>query len=659
MLAWRLMESPPAPSAGAPGVGLLVIAGLVGTATIASLFAGGASGFDGILNVGGSALVLLALAGLLYGLGRLPLPLLDGAGWALVAAVVSLTVWTGLSVVWSIVPDRSWDVFNKTVVFAVFLGLGLVLAAVAGSAAARFGAGVLAGGIAAVLVWALLAKAIPALDSGGDRVARLRVPIDYWNALALLADAGLGLALWVGVARAKVAWRVAGALLAYAATLALLLTLSRAGLAAAAAILALWFVLSPERAEGAVLLAAGVVPAAAVGGWAFTRPALVEDGAAHADRVSDGAVFGVLALVGAALVVAAALLASRLRVTALALTPLRGRLRVGLAILLVVAGTGLAVGVAASRHDISGSCSQVVNEPSRIASLNTNNRWCWWTEAWHVFANKAPLGAGAGSFEVARKRYRKNAGSVVEPHSVPMQELSDGGVAGLLLFVAMVGAGATVCVGALRRLTGRERGAAVAVAVLPAAYLVHALVDYDWDFLAVTAPTMVCLGVLAAAGRPPVRPGRSPLVPGACVVVAVTLLTSFSFPRLSERSGRAALRALDERDYAGAQHEAERARSLDPLAVDPLWTLAAVAARQGRDVDAEHRYVQAVELQPENPDTWYALGMYEYQVVDDFCLAYRYLNNAYTLDSAGTEWVPGGALDRARAAVNAGACTKS
>ena len=47
--------------------------------------------------------------------------------------------------------------------------------------------------LGAVLVWALLGKAIPALgpDDAG-RVARLKGSIGYWNALALLADAALG-----------------------------------------------------------------------------------------------------------------------------------------------------------------------------------------------------------------------------------------------------------------------------------------------------------------------------------------------------------------------------------------------------------------------------------------------------------------------------------
>ena len=105
--------------------------------------------------------------------------------------------------------------------------------------------------------------------------------------------------------------RVVGALLAYVATLALLLTLSRAGLVAGVVVVLLWLLLSRERVEGGLLLAAAGVPAALVAGWAFTRPALVEDGAAKADRVSDGRVFGVLALVGAALVVALVLLGVR------------------------------------------------------------------------------------------------------------------------------------------------------------------------------------------------------------------------------------------------------------------------------------------------------------------------------------------------------------
>ena len=52
--------------------------------------------------------------------------------------------------------------------------------------------------IAAALGWALLGVAVPSLFPDGDRIARLREPVGYWNALALLADTGIALGLWCG-----------------------------------------------------------------------------------------------------------------------------------------------------------------------------------------------------------------------------------------------------------------------------------------------------------------------------------------------------------------------------------------------------------------------------------------------------------------------------
>jgi O-Antigen ligase len=645
---------------GLLGVGVLAITGLVAALTLAVMFAGGGSGFDGVLRVGGPAVLVLAGALVLVGLERLALPRLDRAAAVLVASTLLLVVWTGLSVVWSIVPDRSWDAFDKSVVFAAFLGLGLVFAGVAGRRAAVLGASLLAACIGLVLVWALLVKCVPALDSGGDRVARLRKPIDYWNALALLADAGLGLALWLGVVRERATWmRVAGAILGYAATLALLLTLSRAGLLAGVAVACLWLALSSERVESGLFLCAFVIPAALVGGWAFTRPALVEAGATHADRVSDGAVFGVLAILGAAVTGLAVRFGGRRRLDDESRRKLGRALLLGLGgcVLVALVAAVVAVGNPAKKawDEVSSPCSEVVNTQSHIVSLNPNSRLCWWTEAWQVLAAKVPLGAGADSFEVARKRYRKNAASVTEPHSIPMQQLADGGVLGLLLFLSLAGAAGAVCVCAVRRLEGEERAAAIGLVSLPLAYGVHALVDYDWDFLAVTAPTMLSLGVLAGAGRPVMELARRPLVVVAALAVALSLVASFSFPRLSERSGRAAIDSLEHRDYAAAKDHALREKFYDPFSIDSLFTLAGIASRQGREREALDRYVQAVELQPENPDTWYTIGSYEF-FLGDMCAAYRFWNNAYTLDSAGTEWVKGGAFDRAKAAVNRGAC---
>jgi hypothetical protein len=685
------MEAAPESSLRALGSAALVLAALTGAALLGATFAGDGSDVDGILPVGGGAVVLLAGALVAIGLGRLAVPRIGRSGLAVVVSLALLCVWIGLTIVWSIAPDRSWDAFNRSLAFLAFLGLGIVLAGAAGRLAARVGATLLALVTGAVLTWALVAKAIPALDPEGDRTGRLREPVEYWNALALLADIALALGLWLGVSRASPptfpkrppgdppdplgqriddprtggsraranfvisALPVAGGLLVYVATLALLLTLSRMGLVAGVAVVVLWFALSSERVEGGLLLAASAGPAVLVAGWAFTRPALVEDGAERADRVADGAVFGLLALAGAALVAGlCVLLVRRPPPRALATRALV----VAAAIGAVAALAGL--GVAVARGDSSVvSCSEVANEPGRFGSLSFSNRRCWWAEAKDVFVQHAPEGAGAATFEIARKRFRTDARNVSQPHSVPLQHLADGGVLGLGLFLVFVAVAAAACVCALRRLEGPERAAGVALVAAPFAYLLHAVVDYSWDFLAVTAPTVLALGVLVGAGRAPGGVRRSPLLAVAVALVAGAVLLSFASPRLSERSLRESSRALDENDFGDALSSALQGRSYNPYSTAPVLALAHIAQRQGFPRAAERRYIEAVELQPENPETWYALGIFEFYARQDMCAAYEALQTSWNLDSAGDQWLPGGELDQSREAVNQGACEPS
>ena len=133
-----------------------------------------------------------------------------------------------------------------------------------------------------------------------------------------------------------------------------------------------------------------------------------------------------------------------------------------------------------------------------------------------------------------------------------------------------------------------ERAAAVGLVAAPLAYLVHSLVDYDWDFLAVTAPTLLAVGVLAGAGRPTLALARRPLVVVASVLLALSVLTSFAFPRLAERSNRSAIVALDEQNLAGAKSKALRARFFDPAPrplpflgrVDPINSVPPLGRRE-------------------------------------------------------------------------------
>ena len=300
MLASRAMDAAPR-SALLPGrraeAALLVALGVL---LAAAIFDGGGSRVDSLASVGIASLVVagIALAAALR--GHLPLPRLERGAAAAVVGAVALTAWAGLSVAWSIAGDRSWDWLGRGLVYLAFLVLGLLAGAMV-SGARRF-AFVLTLVVGAAIGWALLGVAIPSLFPDGDRIARLREPVGYWNALALLADGALALGLWLA-SEQRPGFRVVGALLSYAGVLAVLLTQSRAGVVGAVAVVVLWLVASRERSADALRVVLSVVPALAVGGWAFTRPALVEDGVLRADRVSDGRLFAVPYYAGARAVI--------------------------------------------------------------------------------------------------------------------------------------------------------------------------------------------------------------------------------------------------------------------------------------------------------------------------------------------------------------------
>jgi tetratricopeptide (TPR) repeat protein len=605
---------------------------------LAALFAGDSvwTALAVLLAAGGWSALALA--------GRARQP---GGGTVLLGVLLATVAWAGLSIVWSVAPDRSWAELDRTLVFAAFLVVGLLLGA-SGPNACRWAAAALVTGLGAAVVWALAGKAVPALFPDGGRTARLRDPIGYWNALALAADMLLVLALQLAVAgRSRVAV-AGGAMLAYAATVAVLLAASRAGVAAAVLGVALWLWLGRDRAGAALLTLAAVLPGGAVAAWAFGRPALVDDGYPRADRVADGAWLGVLLLAGACLVALAALELRR-RPLAPATRRAVGRTLAGLAVVALLVVTVSAIANAGRIADEFRG-GEVQNDPGRLGSLSSNNRLDWWGEAWDIFRADPLVGAGANSFEVARKRYRETASRVTQPHSVPLQFLAGAGLVGLALFAALVAAAAATAVGARRRLEGGERDAAAALSVALALWLVHALVDYDWDFVAVTGPALFAAGVLAAAGRPPRTPAR-PLAAAAALALAVAAAASVVTPRLAERSVREVGPALDRGGFAAAADSADRARSLDPLSLAPLFARARIEERRGDDQAALAAYRDAVGLQPKNPEAWYQLGLYEFHL-GDRCSAYVHLNQAYTLDPSGTQWIPGGPLAQALAWVN-------
>src|SRR4029450_3042348 len=116
---------PPGRVAEATSGLLVVLAALV----VAAVFAGGGSRDDALATGGLAAVLCSALALGLALCGRLPLPRLDRAGWAVVGASAALTAWAGLSIAWSIAGGRSWEWLDRGIVYLAFLVLGLLAGA--------------------------------------------------------------------------------------------------------------------------------------------------------------------------------------------------------------------------------------------------------------------------------------------------------------------------------------------------------------------------------------------------------------------------------------------------------------------------------------------------------------------------------------------------
>jgi tetratricopeptide (TPR) repeat protein len=182
-------------------------------------------------------------------------------------------------------------------------------------------------------------------------------------------------------------------------------------------------------------------------------------------------------------------------------------------------------------------------------------------------------------------------------------------------------------------------------------FVLHSLVDIHWEFVAVGAPAFFSLGVLAGLGAPPARAGRlRPAWAGAVALVAIAALYSLTAPYASGRLVDSAYEAIAAGRTGAALSDGRSARWLDPLATDPLLALGDAESARPDDQAALGYYRDAVELQPKNSSTWYALGSFEF-FTGRFRAALHDLDRAYGLDPYGPAGRPGGLLDQARAKV--------
>ncbi|GAC1316814.1 MAG: hypothetical protein NVSMB25_03260 [Thermoleophilaceae bacterium] len=675
-------ETPPPPApAGLRGHGGAAVT--IGVAALLAATAFIAQGGSDLGRTTVALLLLTLLAGLLVASAITRAPARVGGGGLTLLAFAALALLTACSIIWSIVPELSWIEADRTLAY-----LGVFAAAIAGARMAPGAAPALLRGLAlaafAVITYALASRAFPAALAKGEIYARLGQPFGYWNALGTTAALAVPPTLWLGTRRAG---RPAANALAYPLlsllSVALLLSYSRGAMIAAATGALLWIAIVPLRLRTLALLAVSLLGAAPVILWALSKDAFTRNQVPLQVRESVAAGFG-LYLVAMALIVLAAGLAIGFRAARRAPTA-QLRLRVGViaALIACLVPVGLVVALVSSDRGLTGtiradyesftsSSTKTPGGPSRLLSASSS-RGRYWHQARLVFEANPLHGTGAGTFGVARLRYRDDQLVSRHAHGYIPQTLSDLGLIGLTLTLLLL---AAWLIGSARAVGVRTRGAApahfgadrvalAALALTAVVFGLHSAVDWVWF---VPAPAVMALTAAGfVVGRGPLRPGsrRIPLPPPpraisddtaelliplrtrlhgrlrrnprpllAAAIGVVTLLCAWAIwqPLRSDHASDNALDLSAHGRYPAALAAAHDARDLNPLAVRPLAVRSSIDSARGDKRAALHDLEVAVIRFPADPQAWLALADYQLNSLGRPADAIRTVRAALFLD---------------------------
>jgi O-antigen ligase len=575
---------------------------------------------------------------------RLAAPRTAAVGVGLLGA---FGLWSGITVLWSVAPDQTWLELNHIVTYILVLGLAMAI----GSSHARGLDFVAVGFVWVALVvtaYALGQKLFPGLHVPGlfdlnqtGPLPRLQEPLGYWNALALFVAMAVPPALAVACDRARPRrTRIAALCAIELMLLTIVFTYSRGGLLALAIGLAVGIVISGDWLRSAMWLGVAVLATVPIAVLGLVSPQLSRAGEKLSSREFGGAILAILLVISLVALVAGARkligLEPRLRIDASRFRGLRrlglagaGVVVVGIVLALSVSSRGLTGTVSHAWHTFTTTQPASNYDPSRLLSADSQNRWVWWKEAAGAFSDRPLGGWGAGSFAVVHRLYRRDTLTVQQPHSVPLQFLSETGVVGALLavgaFVLLLRAG----VGSVRRREpGSQRLMAAGALAAGLAYAIHSLYDWDWEIPAVTLPALLLLGVLVSSrARVPGAPMRQrhPLGPRAAWLAAGTLwlgvfALSIELPNLAASQASAALvnaSATSPAVLAQAQSDARTASALDPLSDAGLRAQATLAIHQGRLASGRTYLQQAVQRAPSDVQAWSQLAFVDVLLRDN------------------------------------------
>ena len=456
----------------------------------------------------------------------------------------------------------------------------------------------------------LFAGHFGAFDAGASY--RLYVPIGYWNALGIFAALAALLAFGVAVLGRTAALRVIAGVALIVLLPTLYYTYSRGSWAALLVGLVVALLYSPYRERLFVaLLVFAPLPALAV--WLSSRPAALTNrlatigAAAHAGhRVAwELVVLGVVqALVAAGYV----LLADRV-VFPRALRNVLA-LAVLVALLAGVAGIFAAYGSPSKiahrvSHAFTGPPTSGQDLNSRIFSLSNNGRTVLWRSAWNEFSAHPVAGGGAGSFQRWWFAHRTSGYLVEDAHNLYAQTLGELGAVGAVLLALFLG----LPLVAARRARAHPLAATALGAYL--AFLVHCIVDWDWQMPAVTLLALFAGAALVAAARSdgvtPPEPVRREVRIAVGALAGLAALVAFVglIGNIALAKSESAIQA-----YQGgtAVAQARRAHRWAPWSAEALRDLGAGELLIGQRRAGLADLQRAAAKDPGDWQTWFYLG---------------------------------------------------
>lgn len=303
---------------------------------------------------------------------------------------------------------------------------------------------------------------------------------------------------------------------------------------------------------------------------------------------------------------------------------------------LFVERVGDPVEVAQQRWEAFEANDTTGEAQSRYLSVSGNGRATLWKVAWEDFSTHPILGVGTHNWEGTYYELRdQTSGFARQPHSLPLEVLSERGVVGGALFFGFL----AVCVASglwerFTRFHSEGKGQAGALVAAVAYWFVHSSADWFWQIPAVTLPAIVFLALLVApwGGESERVFARWPLRMGG-VGLAVLALLVFA-PLFVADHGLA--RSVATENPKAALATVESAQKYNPLEPRLAQREAEVAKASGDWGRAEDAYKRAIRLNPEHYAP-YAVLAESYMVRGRTGEALRYYQKAHTLNPLDTE----------------------